>query len=355
VTSTKKYVNLALQGGGAHGAFAWGALEAFIDHPDVEIEGLSAASAGSMNAAVFAYGRMTGGDAGAKAALENFWRKVSEAGTLMSPVRSLPWESFAKMLLPGATPWNMENSLAYAMFETMTRTLSPYQFNPLNLNPLRDILNECVDFKTLVACKAVKLFISATHVKTGRNRVFKTPEITLDVIMASACLPFLFQAVKIKDDYYWDGGYMGNPPLYPLFYHTESRDVIILTINPIERPDMPMDAADILNRINEISFNSSLLLELRAVAFVQKLLHDGYLAPEKCNEFKDVLIHAIPADAVTRDLSVASKFNTDWEFLNYLREQGRTTAEAWLDENYDALNERATVDVRKQFLERVTG
>jgi NTE family protein len=347
-----KTINLAIQGGGAHGAFTWGVLDALIARPDLEIEGLSAASAGTMNAAVYAYGRMTGGRDGARAALENFWRKVAEVGAFLSPVRQLPWETVAKSLLPGAMPWNMDNSVSYALFETITRSLSPYQFNPFNLNPLREILASCVDFKALTACECVKLFISATHVRTGQNRVFYNQDVSLDAVMASACLPFLFQAIEIQGEYYWDGGYMGNPPLYPLFYHTVSRDILVLHINPVEREALPVEAMDITNRINEISFNSSLLQEFRAIAFVQRLLRDGYLVPEKRHEFKDVLMHAIRADKALADLSVVSKFNTDWQFLLHLRDRGQEVATAWLDRHYDDLNERSTVNLHETFLQK---
>jgi NTE family protein len=187
-------------------------------------------------------------------------------------------------------------------------------------------------------------------VRTGKVRVFNTAEITADVVMASACLPFLFHAVQIGDDHYWDGGYMGNPSLHPFFYHTETRDVLVIHINPVERDEVPTRSAEILNRLNEITFNASLFSEMRAVAFVTKLIEEDWLKAEFKNKLKHVLIHSIRADGVLCDLSVASKFNTDWHFLLYLRDLGREIAEQWLATNFASIGERSTVDLRTAFL-----
>lgn len=350
-----KTINVALQGGGAHGAFSWGVLEAFIDHPEINIEGLSATSAGAMNAAVFAYGRMMGGDEGAKQALETFWRKLAEAGQIFSPVRRTAFDEWLNRIMPGSSAWNLDSSLSYTLFDTWTRTLSPYQFNPFDVNPLRDLLAESVDFEALHHCKHVKLFISTTHVRSGRPRVFQNTDVTLDAVMASACLPFLFKAVEINGEAYWDGGYTGNPALWPLFYNTVARDIVVMHINPVERQDIPKDAPDIMNRVNEVSFNSSLLAEFRAIAFVQKLLEGDYLRPEKAKEFKHVLMHSIRADKALADLSVASKFNTDWKFLNDLRQRGYKAGQTWLDMHFGDLGQRSTVDLKKEFLGRPVG
>jgi NTE family protein len=337
-----KRVDLALQGGGAHGAFGWGVLDKLAEDGRLEIEGLSATSAGSMNAAVYGYGRMIGDRDGAREALEKFWRNISEAGQLYSPLRHTPLET--------ALGLGVEYSPSYQLFQTLTRAFSPYQFNPFGFNPLRDVLAKSVDFERLLQCQCVKLFICATNVRTGQPRIFRNQEVTLDAVLASACLPFLFQAVRIGDEHYWDGGYMGNPALYPLFYHTESRDIVIVHINPIVRPQLPTSAPEIENRLNEITFNASLLKELRAVAFVTKLVEEGWIKDEYRDRLKHVLIHSIRADESMCGLTVASKFNTDWKFLCDLRDRGRQAAARWLEENFDHLGHHATVDLRSEYL-----
>ncbi len=244
----------------------------------------------------------------------------------------------------------MEQSVAYHFFDSLTRIFSPYQFNPFDINPLRDVLAQAIDFEELRHCECVKLFISATHVKTGKVRVFEARDMSLDVAMASACLPFLFKAVTIEGEDYWDGGYVGNPALFPLFYDTDSRDVIIVHINPLVRLETPATAPDIMNRINEISFNASLLKEMRAIAFVKKLLEHDMLKPEYKTQFKDVLVHSVRADKDLCDLSVASKFNSDWDFLTMLRDRGRERMTQWLEEHFEAIGHRDTVDLHNEFL-----
>lgn len=325
-----KRVNLALQGGGAHGAFGWGVLDKLAEDARLDIEGLSATSAGAMNAVVYAYGRTTGGPDGAREALEKFWRAISAAGALYSPAQSLPW--------------------AYPVFQAVTHALSPYQFNPLGFNPLRDVLAKSVDFDAVHACTCVELFISATSVRTGQPKIFRNREVTLDAVMASACLPFLFQAVEIDGEPYWDGGYMGNPALYPLIYHTQCRDIVVVHINPIVRERLPTTADEIENRLNEITFNSSLLREMRAISFVHKLIEEGWLKDEHRGRLKNVLVHSIRADEAMRGFSVASKFNTDWRFLCDLRERGRAAAAKWLEENFAHLGHHSTVDLRSEYL-----
>ncbi len=341
IKSTKR-INIALQGGGAHGAFTWGVMDKLIEDGRIAIEGLSATSAGSMNACVYAYGKMTGGLDGARECLHNFWYRVSEAGRRYSPVQRPPWLNLWH------NAWDADHLPSYWWFESMTRALSPYQLNPFNFNPLRQLLSQSVDFEELNACRCTSLFISATDVKTGKVRVFRNQEITLDVAMASACLPYLFQAVKIGDAHYWDGGFMGNPALHPFFRHTESRDIVIVHINPIVREAVPTTAADITDRINEITFNSSLLRDLRAIAFVVKLLEEGWLKEEYRSRLKHVLVHSIHADGGLSDLGVSSKLNCDWAFLTHLRDLGRDTAANWLEDNYRHVGTRASIDIRKE-------
>ncbi len=347
-TNTAKRVNLALQGGGAHGAFTWGVLDRLLEDGRIDIEGISGTSAGALNATVLAYGHTRGGNDGAREALHSFWQAVSDISTIASSVRRSRWPVFPSV------GWHIHDTLIFNWFETMTRLVSPYQFNPLNINPLRQILERHVDFESLRRNGDIKLFVSTTNVRTGQLRVFHTHELTLDAVMASACIPFIFQAVEIDHEYYWDGGYMGNPPLFPLCYHTESRDVIVVHINPIVRDKLPTDAAEIMNRINEISFNSSLLREFRAMAFVTKLIEEGWLKDEYKGRLKQIFVHSIRADQALTDVSVASKFSLDWSFLTALRDRGRVTAAAWLEQHFASVNHRSTVDLRAEFLDQHT-
>jgi NTE family protein len=267
-----------------------------------------------------------GGADGARETLAKFWKRLSASGA------------------------GFNNAEVFQMFKAMTGSVSPYQWNPFNWNPFREALVETVDFERLRTCKTTKLFLAATNVETGRARIFTTPEVSADVVMASSCLPFLFQAVEIEGQHYWDGGYMGNPVLYPLFYDTRSRDVVIIHINPIERAGVPRLAHEIENRLNEITFNSSLIKELRAVAFVQKMLAEGWLHGNFKGKLKNVLMHSVRADKVLRDLAVPSKFSLDWKFLQDLHGRGVATGKAWLAQNYAHLGRRSSTDLRKDFL-----
>lgn len=338
-TATRS-VNLALQGGGAHGAFTWGVLDRLLEDERLSFEGISATSAGAMNATVCAYGLAEGGREGARKALAAFWRRVSHAASF-TPLQP----TFLDRVTGNR---NLEWSPAFLMLDLMSRLMSPYQFNPFNINPLREALVQSVDFDVLsqARCK-VKLFITATNVATGKIKVFENPEITPDAVLASSCLPFLFQAVEIDGEHYWDGGYMGNPAIYPLIYHCDSRDVVIVHVNPMSRPHIPHTAMEIMNRINEISFNSSLMREMRAIAFVTKLIDDGVIAE---GAMKRMLVHAIEAQDFMRELGVSSKLNADWEFLTHLRDVGRERAESWLAQNFDAVNHRTSVDLGAMYL-----
>ncbi len=338
-------VNLALQGGGAHGAFAWGVLDKLCEDGRLEIDGLSATSAGAMNTAVYSYGKMKRGVDGAREALHDFWKDISDAGQRYNPVKPGFWEQF----LGG---WESVNqSLGYHWFDTFTRVFSPYQFNPLNFNPLRDVLAKHVDFDEIKRCRNTQMFICATNVRTNKIKVFRNEEVSLDAVLASACLPMLFQAVEIDGEAYWDGGYMGNPALYPLVYHTDTRDIVILHVNPIERDEVPRTSRDIFNRINEISFNSSLLREMRAIHFVKRIVEEGWIKEEFRDHFHftHLNIHSIRADEVTGKFGIASKFSPEWDFLCHLRDEGRRVTENWLDLNFDAIGQRSTVDLKQEF------
>ncbi len=334
-----KTVNLALQGGGAHGAFTWGVLDRLLEDERIAFEGISATSAGAMNAVVLAYGLTEGGRDGARKALAGFWRRVSHAAA------TGPLQPTWLDRLTGNR--SLEWSPAFIAFDLVSRLLSPYQFNPLNRNPLREVLLQSVDFDRLRSADCpVKLFLSATNVRTGKIKVFENDVICPERVLASGCLPFLFQAVEIDGEHYWDGGYMGNPAIFPLIYGCDSRDVMIIHINPLERQDLPTSAFEIMNRVNEISFNSSLMREMRAISFVTKLIDDN----PAMKSLKRVLVHAIAADEIMSELGAASKLNGDWEFLTYLRDQGRAHADAWLAANFDRLGRESTVDIRKEYL-----
>ena len=340
----KKRINLALQGGGAHGAFTWGVLEQLLEDERIEVEAISATSAGTMNALCFAYGLTMGGPEKAVEVLEAFWRRVSDTGQRYNPMRLLPIPQPPQIQ-------NLFSQMTYTLFDSWTRLFSPYQFNPFDIDPLRDILADTIDFDVLQQCDKTQLYISTTHVQTGNLKVFTTPEISLDVAMASACLPFVSKSVKVDDQYYWDGGYMGNPALFPFNSQMVSRDVLIVHINPLIREEIPTTAHGIMNRINEITFNASLLKDLRAIAFVQKLLDEEWIKDEYRHELKSFYLHSLRADEVMKKFSVASKFDTRWRFLNHLRKQGRREMDQWLDMHYDDLGERGTIDPRALLLD----
>jgi len=341
-TNITKIVNLALQGGGAHGAFAWGILDALLEDGRLNIEGLTACSAGTMNALAFAQGMHEGGRDGARQKLQDFWWEISKAGAIFSPVHGNPMERYF-----GGTG---ENPFAYFMFDTMTRMFSPYQFNPLDFNPLKDVLEKTIDFEKIRACDKLKLFISATNVRSGKVKIFQTKEVTVDVALASSCLPFLFKAVEIDGEYYWDGGYTGNPALYPLFYQTQSSDIILIHLNPLYREEIPTTAPAIMNRLNEVTFNDSLLKELRAIAFVKKLIEHDMIKDEYKHMYKDLLVHSIRAEDMMKEFSITSKFDTNWDFLLKLRDTGREGMKIWLDDHFDNIGNRSSVDLHEEFL-----
>jgi NTE family protein len=331
-------INLALQGGGAHGAFTWGVLDRILADERLIIEAISGTSAGAMNAVAVAEGLMRGGREGARTCLRRFWKAVSEAGQ-HSPIRRTPLDMFMGN-------WNLDTSPAYLFVDLLGRVASPYEVNPLNLNPLKGLLEDLVDFEQVRACDKMKVFVSATNVETGRVEVFDRHELTADMVMASACLPLVFQAVEIDGVPYWDGGYMGNPALFPFFDGALSNDVVVVQINPITRKGAPRSAREILNRVNEITFNASLLREFRAIGFVSRLLDEGKLDPA---DYKQVLVHRIAAEEEINPLGASSKMNAEWAFLEHLFGIGSRAAGAWLDENYKHLGRRSTVDLRAMY------
>jgi NTE family protein len=337
----EKTVNLALQGGGAHGAFTWGVLDKLFEDDRIWIQSISGTSAGAMNAVVAAQGMYDGGAVGARKALRKFWKDVSDAGRI-SPMKRTPVD-----LVLGQ--WSLDNSPGYLVMDLMNRLASPYDTNPFNYNPLRSLVEKHVDFGQVgVEEDGFSLFVSATDVETGRARIFRRGELSIDVILASACLPFMFQAVEIDGRHYWDGGYMGNPVLSPFAEHSPVDDIVIVQINPIVREGIPVTAREILNRVNEISFNASLLRDLRAIHEKNMLIDSGEL---DATRHRRMLVHMIEARKRMRPLGASSKLNTEWAFLEHLFDIGRDAAATWLSLHYDDIEKRETLNLDAMFTE----
>ncbi|MEM1288188.1 MAG: patatin-like phospholipase family protein [Pseudomonadota bacterium] len=349
----QKMVNLALQGGGAHGAFTWGVLDRILEDGRINFDGISGTSAGAMNAVVLADGWYAGGADAAREKLERFWREISRNGSFsitdqqqeildrfmsfwMWPV--LPGgerPDFAKFL--PATPW--PNPFTSQM-------TSPYEVNPLNLNPLRAIVEGLVDFDRVKKCQSFKLFIAATRVYSGKIRIFRRDDVDSNAVLASACLPYAFQAVEIDDEPHWDGGYTGNPAIWPFFEETKCEDIILVQINPIERRETPKKTQEIMERISEITFNSSLLREFRAIDFVNRLISEGRL---EGSGYKQNRLHRIDASEELAALGAGSKLNTSWSFFTELRDIGRAAATEFLQTRFKDVGVKSTVDLREAF------
>ncbi|MFK8249860.1 patatin-like phospholipase family protein [Ancylobacter terrae] len=326
-------VDFALQGGGSHGAFTWGVLDRLLEESWLQLEGVSGTSAGAMNAAVLADGYAAGGPEGARAALERYWKHVAKAAQF-SPFKRSPLDK-----LMGN--WSLDSAPGYLFMDIMTRMFSPYQYNPFGSNALAPILAEQIDFGRLRQ-SPVKVFITATNVRTGRPRVFRNHEITPEVLMASACLPTLFQAVEIDGEAYWDGGYSGNPTLAPLVNELKSDDTILIPINPLERPGTPKAPADILNRLNEVSFNAVAIKELYMMALLQRHLSQLPPGSEAC-EWARMRVHIV-RNPIMAELAASSKLNAEWDFLAMLKEEGRKAAQLFLDAHADDIGKASTVD-----------
>lgn len=332
-----RVLSLGLQGGGSHGAFTWGVLERLLDDPQLHVPCISGTSAGAMNAVVLAHGYQESGRAGAKAALERFWRQVSEAARFSPIQRSLHDR------LTGN--WSLDTSPGYVFFDIFSRLFSPYEVNPANVNPLRDILAGIVDFARLRDCP-IKLYINATQVRTGLPRLFRNAELSIDAVLASACLPQMHQAIEIDGEAYWDGGFSGNPLLTPIIHEQHGGDILLVQINPIERPGVPRHSREIINRLNEISFNASLKKELRVIAILQHLLSRTN-PPEGIRAAAaqlDVRLHRITTDKMV-ELGASSKLSGEWDFLCMLRAEGHRCADAFLTAHRTDLGQRSTYDL----------
>ncbi len=325
-------VDLALQGGGSHGAFTWGVLDRLLEEPWLKVEAISGTSAGAMNAAVLVSGYMQGGERGAREALDAYWNRVAEAAKF-SPIQRSPLDRLMNR-------WTLDTSPAYLVMDLMSRVVSPYNLNPLGLNPISDILRESIDFDHLGEA-SIKLFITATNVHTGRGRVFRNKEITPDVLLASACLPTMFQAIEIDGEPYWDGGFVGNPTITPLVRESDAPDVILIQINPRERRETPRTASEILNRLNEISFNASLMKEVRMIALLRQAADPGSGEGARWARMRT---HRIMTDKLA-EFGASSKLNAERAFLAMLKEEGRRSADAFLTEHGDDVGKRSTVDI----------
>jgi NTE family protein len=357
-------VNLALQGGGSHGAFTWGVLDRLLDDDGLDFSGLSGTSAGALNGAVLLSGYVTAFDEAAEAhgegpeahagrdlharkaaqkALHDFWRDVSQHGPLFSPL-SIQSNGMFK------NEFNFDQFPAYQWLNVFMRSFSPYEFNPLNLNPLKDTLRRHVDVEALHAGSkrcGIPLFVTATSVSTGQARVFTAEELTLDALMASACLPFVFQAVEIDGEGYWDGGYTGNPAIYPLIYNTTLSDILLVRLTPLRRDDHPTRSIDIIDRLSEITFNATLISEMRAISFVKRLIKDDKLDPGR---YKNLHMHMVADDAGLAPFNASSKFNTDWAFLQELHRLGHKAADQWLSEHRGQVGLTSSFDIDGVFL-----
>jgi len=336
-----KRINLALQGGGAHGAFTWGVLDFLLEDGRLEIDGITGASAGAVNAVLLADGLARGGREEARKRLADFWRAASLGGNLPEMQRKVVDRLFSFMPL--------EDSPMGIWFKAMSRYLSPYDMNPLNINPLKDLIARFVDFEALRKADAPQIFISATNVHTGRLRIFAREKLTAEMVAASACLPLLFRAVEIDGVPYWDGGYLGNPPIFPLFGRTRTEDVLLVQINPLVRKATPTSTSEIMSRLNEITFNSPLMGELRAIEFVGRLIDEGRLprgaGPGK---YRRINMHRIAMAGSAKTLNAQSRLNTDYDFFELLRTNGRRSARRFLDEHFNDIGERGTVDLRSE-------
>ncbi len=339
-------INLALQGGGAHGAFTWGVLDRLLEEESIEIAGISGTSAGALNGAALKSGMITGGREAARENLDWLWEQV----TGLDDTRIPDWMS-AWLPDPGLVSRAVEYSLPYAVGDSVSRMVSPYAWGPLYKNPLDKVVAR-FDFGKVCALSGPALFVCATNVRDGKVRIFKGEQITTESLLASACLPTLFQAVEVEDpltgviEAFWDGGYTGNPALFPLFEPDLPDDIVIININPLQRDIVPVTPPEIQNRINEISFNSSLLRELRAIEFVQRLLDEGKVKP---GAMKDVRIHMIADDALMNELSVATKLVSVPSVISQLKEAGRRAAGEFLHHHGDDLGKTQSANLREMF------
>ena len=335
--AVRKSINLALQGGGSHSAFTWGVLDRLLEDQRLTFEGITATSSGSVNAVLLADGLALGGRQAARHLLGVFWKKLSDRASA-----GIVTASIIDRVSPG---FGLEYSPGYLLVSLLSHFMSPYQFNPFDINPLRDLLNEVIDFDRVRQQTMVKLFLSATNVRNGKVVVFTNNEITAEHVLASACLPFRMRAPEIGGEYYWGGGFTGNPAIFPVIYGCDSCDILLVHLTPAERAELPTSPQSIFNRIEEISFNGALMRELRVIAQVTKLIDEGQLRGPK-----RLFIHLIEAEDITKNLAPSSKMNADWRFLTHLFELGRERADEWLAANFEQVGVESTHDLQSRYL-----
>jgi len=339
-TPTRKKLNLALQGGGSHGAFTWGVLDRLLEEDCFEFDGIVGTSAGAMNAAALAYGLKVGGPEKARECLNTYWE------LMMKTAAFAPWPSMLDRMIGDG---NMKYSPMFALGDALTRVVSPYQLNPMGFNPIQPTIEHVVDFDKLRELKDTgpKLFLCATNVMNGRVKVFEGNELSVKAVLASACLPFMYQAVEIDGEHYWDGGYMGNPPIFPIFYQCECPDVMIVQITPIQLSELPTSATAIFDRINGLSFNSSLMREMRVVHFINGLVKKGF---DDEGRLKEAFIHTIDAEDIMNKLGASSQANLDREYIHRLFELGRTKAQEFIESHFDSVGVASSTDIAAKFL-----
>lgn len=339
---SKKTITLALQGGGSHGAFTWGVLDRLLEDHRIEIEGISGASAGAMNAVVLAHGFVTGGRDGARQALKDFWTSVASRAPFLTIPEYLP--------SPATLAAQSDLPSAYKAMLSLLRFFSPYQFNPLDINPLRDILAKQIDFERLRAECKLKLFIATTQVSTGTLKLFRTRQLTLDTLLASACLPALHHAVEIDGEAYWDGGLTANPPLFPLLHKCDARDIVVVLLHPQPRPKTPVTANDIWHRLSEMNFSSTFFTELQGLMLAKREAGRGWFFSGRLErKLHRLNMHVIESKELMSQLSMHSKLNANPAFINGLHDEGRTHAEAWLEKNFEQLGVRSSFRLAKLF------
>lgn len=330
----KKKISCALQGGGSHGAFTWGVMDRLLEDHRFTFDGLSGMSASGMNAIAIVQGLIRGGSEQARKELTLFWEKISAWG------KNSPLKPGAMDKMQGK--YTMSHSPGFMMFDVMTKLYSPYQLNPSNINPLREIIENLFDFKAIREFKESRAYLCATHVFSGKIRVFESKELNPECVLASACVPFLHQAVAVDGDYYWDGGLMGNPILSPLIDHCTATDIVVIQLNPTHRDYLPTTSRDISDRLNEITSNASLLRDMRSIELISNLVDEGLVAHRK---MKRVYLHLIRNEAIFQDLGFSSKLNTDWDFLSHLFTAGREAADQWIRTHYDDVGVRTTANL----------
>lgn len=337
-TLTRPTLNLALQGGGSHGAFTWGVLDRLLQEDDIDIAAITGASAGAVNAVALMSGLATGGKAAARQTLDTLWLRIGELGN---------WSLFRRGALDVIQgSWDVQHSPAFMAYDMLSRLVPPALLNPLDINPLRDILREIIDWPALHHCTQHQLFVSATNVRSGRVKVFRNKEVTLEAVMASTCLPVIHQTVEIGGESYWDGGYLGNPALFPLSYNSPCQDILLVQVNPFEQAMVPQTSVEIYNRLNEITFNASLMAELRAIDFVSRLVDQKAV---DATRYRKMLVHVVNGGDELAVLGAASKYNAELDFLLHLKAVGIAVMDAWLAASRKDIGKRSSFDLRTLF------